>query len=255
MRLLVSVRDGVEAREAIEGGADVVDVKEPLAGPLGRAALAQTLEIASVVARSRRPVPWTVACGEFADGGAESALGHVTSIVGSLPRGIDPPRLVKVGLANAAALGWEEGLAGLAARLPRGIAQAFVIYADWRRAAAPPPGRVVSLAGRLAGQMVLIDTFDKAAGSVFDLAGPDGLGALVALARSGGLPVAVAGRIGIGDAAAVAAIAPDVIAVRSAVCGGDRLGRVEAGRVEAARRAFSGGRLSSVSETLSEASR
>lgn len=253
MRLLVSVRDGIEARQAIAGGADVVDVKEPLAGPLGRAALAQTLEVAAACAGSM--VPWTVACGELADGGAESAASHVASIVGSLPQGVDPPWLVKVGLSNAAKLDWEAGLAGLAARLPRGVAQAFVVYADWRRAAAPPPGSVVGLARRLAGRMVLIDTFDKSAGSVFDLAGPDGLGALVDLARSRGLPVAVAGRIGVGDAAGVAAIAPDIVAVRSAVCGGDRLRQVEAGQVEAARRAFSGGRLQSVSEPLSEARR
>ena len=33
--LLVSVRDGQEARAALDGGAAVIDVKEPLRGSLG----------------------------------------------------------------------------------------------------------------------------------------------------------------------------------------------------------------------------
>ncbi|MGH8059229.1 MAG: (5-formylfuran-3-yl)methyl phosphate synthase, partial [Candidatus Entotheonellia bacterium] len=34
-RLLASVRDAAEARAALQGGADVLDAKEPSAGPLG----------------------------------------------------------------------------------------------------------------------------------------------------------------------------------------------------------------------------
>ena len=33
--LLVSVRNAAEATEALAGGASIIDVKEPLAGPLG----------------------------------------------------------------------------------------------------------------------------------------------------------------------------------------------------------------------------
>ena len=36
-RLLVSVRDAAEAEAALAGGADLIDVKEPSRGPLGRA--------------------------------------------------------------------------------------------------------------------------------------------------------------------------------------------------------------------------
>ena len=34
-KLLVSVRDAAEAIDALAGGADLIDVKEPLAGSLG----------------------------------------------------------------------------------------------------------------------------------------------------------------------------------------------------------------------------
>ena len=35
MQLLVSVSDGDEAAAALAGGADIIDAKDPVAGPLG----------------------------------------------------------------------------------------------------------------------------------------------------------------------------------------------------------------------------
>ncbi len=235
-RLLVSVRDAAEAREAIAGGADVIDVKEPLAGPLGRAGIEATLGVAASVHHAARSVPWTIACGELADGPIAEVAAHVSSLVGLLPDGVRRPWLVKLGLAGAMRLDWERRVADLESQLPGGVAQACVVYADWHRCDAPPPDRVVRLAGTLAGRTVLIDTFDKQAGGVFDVSVPGDLRATVALARSLGLVVALAGRIGLEDAGKVADIAPDIVAVRSAACGGDRLRAVEAERVGAARR-------------------
>lgn len=236
MRLLVSVRDAAEAREAIAGGADVIDVKEPLAGSLGRAGLEETLGVASAVHHAARSVPWTIACGELADGPIDEVAAHVASLAGLLPDGVQRPWLVKLGLAGAAQLDWERSVTDLDSQLPGGVAQACVVYADWHRCDAPPPERVVRLAGTLAGRTVLIDTFDKRAGGLFDVAAPGQLEATVALARSLGLMIALAGRIGLEDAGKVAGIAPDIVAVRSAACGGDRLRAVEAGRVGVARR-------------------
>ena len=49
-KLLVSVRDAAEARLAVEAGVDLIDVKEPSAGPLGAAAAETLAEIAAAVA-------------------------------------------------------------------------------------------------------------------------------------------------------------------------------------------------------------
>ena len=55
-KLLVSVRSADEARAALAGGADLIDVKEPAHGPLGaarqppRAALCQAVAMRSVSA-------------------------------------------------------------------------------------------------------------------------------------------------------------------------------------------------------------
>jgi uncharacterized protein (UPF0264 family) len=237
----VSVRNAAEAREAIGGGADVIDVKEPLAGSLGRAGLAATLDIAAAIQHATGRVPWTIACGELAEAGADDVVAFVASLVGRLPEGATPPWLLKVGLAGSSSADWERQLAGIEPRLPGAVAQACVVYADWRRCGAPAPERVVRLAGSLAGRTVLVDTFDKRQGGVFDAAPAGDLEAIVGLARSLGLAVALAGRIGLADAARVAAIAPDIVAVRSAVCGGDRLRPVESSLVDAARQTFCSG--------------
>ncbi len=248
-RLLVSVRDAAEAREAIAGGADVIDVKEPHAGPLGRAGIDATLAVAAAVDRADRPVPWTVACGELSEWGGDDVVAHAASLVGRLPDAAPPPWLVKVGLAGAPR-DWERQLAGIDSQLPAGVGQACVVYADWRRCDAPPPEKVVRLAGKLAGRMVLVDTFDKRAGGLFDVSEPGEIEAAVALAKSLGLAVALAGRIMLADADRVAAIGPDIVAVRTAACGGDRLRAVAASRVEVARRTLCRGIMTAAEETM-----
>lgn len=72
-RLLVSVRCPIEAEAAIHGGADVIDVKEPLHGSLGRAHLQVASEIAQRVQE----------CASAAR--LSFALGEVTEWLGPLP--------------------------------------------------------------------------------------------------------------------------------------------------------------------------
>ena len=85
MQLLVSVRSTEEAATALEGGAALIDVKEPGRGPLGRADDAVVRAVLNVVA-GRRPV--SAALGELPEGGMECA---------SLPSSL---AFVKWGLAS-----------------------------------------------------------------------------------------------------------------------------------------------------------
>ena len=55
MRLLVSVADAEDARAAVEGGADIVDAKDPAQGALGSVAPA-TLEAIVHAVDGARPV-------------------------------------------------------------------------------------------------------------------------------------------------------------------------------------------------------
>ena len=50
-RLLVSVRNAEEALMAVRGGADIIDVKEPSKGSLGRASVENLQAIADVLAQ------------------------------------------------------------------------------------------------------------------------------------------------------------------------------------------------------------
>src|SRR4051794_10666436 len=89
--LLVSVRSAAEAVEALAGGADIIDVKEPSRGSLGRADDAVAAEVLAEV-DGRRPV--------------SAALGELADWNESLPRGC---AFVKWGLANVGK-DWEDRL-------------------------------------------------------------------------------------------------------------------------------------------------
>src|SRR5258708_20746520 len=62
IELLVSVRSAAEAEAALAGGAGLIDVKEPLRGPLGRA---DNAIVRSVIAPGARTPPVSAALGEL----------------------------------------------------------------------------------------------------------------------------------------------------------------------------------------------
>jgi uncharacterized protein (UPF0264 family) len=244
--LLVSVRDAVEAAEALEGGAAIIDVKEPRHGSLGAAEPEMIAAVARVVGTRR---PWTMACGDL--GGepnhgqgagqsgpmepvAVSIRSRFERVLALLEPSAVPPAAVKIGLAGAAGTDWRRRLRAVFESLPPGSDRVAVAYADWQRAHAPSPPDVIAAAGGLSCSMLLVDTFDKAGGGLFDCC-PSGMPeAWVAAARAARLQVAVAGRIAAAEIPAAWALRPDVVAVRSAVCFNGRDGAVQAGLVRRA---------------------
>ena len=238
--LLVSVRTAAEAEEAVAGGANIVDVKEPLKGALGRAEPAVISGIAAAVG-SR--VPWTMACGELAewrDGQefapsrvAEALLQFLRCVISSLPDGVACPAALKAGLAGVPETGWREALAAVAGGLPERMELVAVAYADWQVAGAPRPEEVIAAAGGCGCSTLLIDTFDKAGAGLLDQDhGAEAVAGWVAAARTAGLEVALAGRLTLAEIPAVVRLAPNVVALRSAVCfnglgGSARLGTVQ----------------------------
>lgn len=251
--LLVSVRDAAEAAAALEGGAAIIDVKEPRHGPLGAADPEAIAAVAQVVG-SR--LPWTMACGELGgspgDTGGDTGGGQgtvhdrpldasVSAIRSRLDRVLSllqdpavPPAAVKIGLAGAAGTDWQRRLRAVFESLPSGSDRVAVAYADWQRAVAPSPTDVIAAAAGLGCSVLLLDTFDKAAGGLFDCC-PTGMpAAWVTAARAAGLQVVVAGRITLAEIPAAWALRPNVVALRSAVCFNGRDGVVQAGLVRRA---------------------
>ena len=89
---------------------------------------------------------------------------------------------------------------------------------------------VAAVASECAG--VLIDTWDKSGGRLVDHLSTEQLETVRATTREAGLLLALAGRVSVEDLSEVAAIGPDLVAVRSAACrDGRRDLEVEAGRV------------------------
>ena len=230
--VLVSVRDAEEAEEALAGGAEVIDVKDPARGSLGAADPATVAAVARAVGRR---ASWTMAAGELAAGVA--AVGAwIEAVNAARPAAAPGPAAVKVGLAGMAARPWRDELAQVHALLPAGCMHVAVAYADFDRVDAPSPPDVIAAAGRIGCGMLLIDTADKRGPGLLGLVSPHVIGGWVADARRHRLGVALAGRVAIEEIRLAVTCGPDLVALRSAVCsnaaGGDvRLGRVSSNLV------------------------
>lgn len=217
--LLVSVRNLAEARAAIDGGCDRLDVKEPSRGPLGMADHAVIAEIAafSLEARDCDRLPCSVALGEMQE------FRRLKDAV-SLPRGVTD---IKLGPAGTRTLDrWLEGWRDLfdASESPQveAIGRVAVAYADWQEAQAPPPEDILTAAIELGANAFLIDTSQKKSAGLRDVLSHQQLRRLAAAAHGAGLTLALAGSLRRSDIAALVEFHPDVIAVRGAACRGER---------------------------------
>jgi uncharacterized protein (UPF0264 family) len=231
MRLLVSVSNAAEAADALAGGADVIDAKDPGAGPLGAVSLATFRRIAHAIRGAR---PLTAALGDASDPGT---LRRTASAFAT-----DGAWLVKVGFAGVAGT---NRVADLLATAIDGVAEGCanrpaereasgviaVAYADAERAQAPRPDVVLALAARAGATGLLIDTFDKDGPGLRSIVGAAALTSLVEAGHQAGLLVALAGRLAAGDLPSISETGADVAGVRGAACGGRRTGRIDADRV------------------------
>jgi uncharacterized protein (UPF0264 family) len=229
MNLLVSVSSAEEASAALAGGADIIDAKNPLAGPLGPVTADVLGEIHTAVGGLR---PVTAALGDVArEEEAEGAAVRFCSAGAVLVKigfaGISDPGRIEA-LTNAAVRGARAGGSGTS-----GVVA--VAYADADRVGSLPASRFVDLAARAGASGLLLDTADKAGPGLRGLISPAALKAWVGLAHDAGLLVALAGKLGPDDLAFVRDAGADIVGVRGAACDSGRTGRVSADRVAALR--------------------
>jgi uncharacterized protein (UPF0264 family) len=217
-QLLVSVRDSLEAEAALSGGADLIDVKEPARGSLGRADEANLDAIRNVVA-GRRPV--------------SAALGELCDFDRITPRGFD---YVKCGLANIG-FDWRTRWSTFQTEVSPAAA-VIVAYADWRCAVAPDVEDVIAFACERPGAVLLIDTCCKdkniqgRRATLLDwLPLPDLRNAIERIHQARGR-IALAGSLSLASIAQIRELEPDWIAVRGAACAdNDRKAGVDRERV------------------------
>jgi len=226
MQLLVSVSDAAEARAAVEGGADIIDAKNPSMGALG----AVLPDVLSEIRREVGPIHLvTAALGDAEAGNAIEQLARELVVRGA--------RLVKVGFAGVADAGRVEEIIE---RLAHGCASVnetsgvvAVAYADHDAGGCIDAHELLPLAARAGASGVLVDTADKRGAGLLDLWSMLALESWVSEAHAHGLMAAVAGRLRLDDLGVIADAGADVAGVRGAACVGGRVGRVNPERVRA----------------------
>jgi uncharacterized protein (UPF0264 family) len=225
-RLLVSVRSEDEARAALDGGAAIIDVKEPSRGSLGMAPC-------SVWRAVREAVPPTtivsVALGELNDW----IVRRRRTIEGTDWDGIG---FRKLGLGQADPC-WRdqwrelrERFRGESSDRPGGAPLwVAVAYLDWEAARAPDPESVIGEAAAIGDCLgVLFDTWDKSRRIEYDRKAVR----WIVRAKEAGRFVALAGSLGEAAIRRLRPLNPDIFAVRGAACrGGDRNAPVDRDRV------------------------
>ena len=224
MRLLVSVRNAIEAEAALAGGADIIDAKEPLNGPLGRVAPETLRAIAAAVGGA---APVSAALGDI---GTDAIRSYAPADAYS---GVT---FVKIGFAGAHG---QRRLADDVRAATASIGAAalvLVAYADYERADAPSPEELMTLTDDTEAAGLLLDTFDKEGAALTTLMTPRRLQEFVERGTRRGRFVALAGRLTAGDIESIRGARAEVIGVRGAACDGGRRGEVSSDRVRELRR-------------------
>ena len=233
MKLLVSVTSLEEARGAIAGGADILDVKNPAEGSLG-AHFPRVIQ--GVRAMAPRSLPVSAAIGDMPNLPGTAAL----AALGAATCGAD---YIKVGLwgpgTEAEAIGLLQEVQQAVSAFPN-VAIIAAGYADAQRVVdvqsrqiglLPPLSlpRIAQAAG-VAGCM--FDTAIKDGRHLFDFLSPGVLKVLAVEAHARHLLFALAGSLYEQDLALVRDLGADVAGVRSAVCqDGRRAGPLDVDRV------------------------
>jgi uncharacterized protein (UPF0264 family) len=218
LKLLISPVNEQEALEAIRGGADIIDVKNPHDGPFG-ACFPWTIK------RIREMTPETVE--------VSCTLGDLPNLPGSIALaaagaaslGVD---YVKVSLLNFKRE--EDGVyvmqnAVKAVRNSnRHVKVVAAGFADAGRVGSLNPLFLPRIAASAECDFAMVDTAVKDGQNLFDFLGVDQLKAFVTETHDCGLKVAFAGSLKIEHLPVLSGLGVDVVGLRSAACtGGDRI--------------------------------
>jgi uncharacterized protein (UPF0264 family) len=212
LKLLVSPKNETEAAEAIAGGADIIDVKNPREGPLGA-------NFPWVIKRVKQITP--------ADIEVSCTIGEMPNLPGSMA-------LAALGAATTGVNYVKAGLYGLktpeaAVNLMQNVVKAakdfnssvkVVVsgYADAERISTVDSLHIPKIANDVQGDIAMIDTAIKDGKNLFDFLTKSQLQRFVDEAHSYGLKAALAGSLRKEDMPDVCALDADVVGVRGAVC-------------------------------------
>jgi uncharacterized protein (UPF0264 family) len=212
LKLLISPRNEKEAVEAVAGGADIIDVKNPSEGPLGA-------NFPWVIKRIRHVTPANIEI--------SCTLGEMPNLPGSMS-------LAALGAATIGVNYIKAGLYGLrtpeeAVNLMQNIIRAVkdcnpsikVVtsgYADAERISTVDPLIVPKIAHEAKAVIAMLDTSIKDGKSLFTFLTKPQIQRFVDTAHDYGLKAALAGSLRKEDLPVIYALGADVVGVRGAAC-------------------------------------
>lgn len=214
MKLLVSPMNVQEAIAAEQGGADIIDVKNPREGSLGANFPWVIGEIRSHV---KKPLSATIGDFNYKPG---------TASLAALGAAVAGAQYIKVGLYDIHTEAEAFELLSAVVKSVKSYDPARLVvasaYSDYARIGSISPFGLPPMAHRAGCDVVMVDTGVKDGKSTFEFMDNAELRSFVDSAHAEGLECAIAGSIKFKDIALLKDTGPDIIGVRGVVCGGDR---------------------------------
>lgn len=225
MKLLVSPINKREALEAVKGGADIIDIKNPLEGSLGANYPWVIREIKNTLPR-RTEISATLGDLDFKPGTASLAALGLSSL------GVN---YVKAGLYGVRS---EKEALEMGVKITRALMRSesrlvLAGYAEYKALGSVSPFTLPSVARRCKAAGVMIDTAKKNGKSLLEHLSLEDLRDFVEEAHRNRVFAALAGSLRLEDIELIQKTGCDIVGVRGAVCtGGDRLkGEIRADKV------------------------
>jgi uncharacterized protein (UPF0264 family) len=226
MRLLVSVANATEARAAVDGGADLIDAKDPLHGALGAVELSTLREIHTAVAGRR------VVSAALGDADDEATIERKACDFAAT--GVAFVKIGFAGITSATRVGRLITSTVRGVRAPGSHCSVVAVaYADGGGMTSIDPMALIAAAADSGATGVLLDTARKEGPGLLGLLSFDQLAHWVANAHDRRLTVALAGKLTADDLPVVCETGADIVGVRGAVCASGRSGPVVEGRIRA----------------------
>jgi len=212
VKLLISPQNIKEATEAIAGGADIIDVKNPKEGPLGA-------NFPWIIKEIKQFIPDNVEL-SCTLGEAPNLPGSMSlAAYGAASLGVD---YIKVGLNGVQTI---QRATELLKNIVRAVKMcnskiriAVAGYGDYIRVNSIEPQFVVQVAFAVKADIVMLDTAIKDGKNLFDFQTFQQLEVFVNTAHKHGLSVALAGSLQIQNLSTVKKLGADFVGLRGAAC-------------------------------------
>lgn len=204
-RLLASVTDVEEAIQALECGADIIDLKNPGQGALGALPLSVIKEIVRTIA-GRKPISATIGDLPMHPEMVVDAVNRVAST------GVD---IVKIGFFGDE--GHAECVEALQQTLDQGVRVVAVLFAD-----ANPPLQRVPMLAEAGFYGVMLDTAVKDGKRLCHHMNDQALQSFVGEAQALNLLTGLAGSLALEDLSGLLSMKADYLGFRGALCNASR---------------------------------